>query len=126
MASRAGEFHAKCAGHHENSDPGRPPKRTAMPSISGIRQAGNITFRNLTRSRPSVREPVLPVIGVTLQRHDGDDPHLLRLIEKKHGIGEIARQVTPHAAVDPSKAVRRRTNLRDKTFDLIVETPISA
>lgn len=69
---------------------------------------------------------MLPVIGVTPQRHDGDDPHLLRFIEVKQGIGEIAREVTPHVGVDPPKGVRRRANLRDKMFDLIVEAPANS
>jgi len=78
-------------------------------------------YEGTWQKKTSVRGSVLPVIRIALQRHDGDDPHAIRLFEVEERIRKILRQVPAHVAVDPSETVRCGACLGDQALDLVVE-----
>ncbi len=58
-------------------------------------------------------QPVSPVVWITLERRDGDDPDSVRFVEVDDGIGKVVRQMPPGVGVDPAEETRRRTGRQD-------------
>lgn len=68
-------------------------------------------------------QPVSPVVWITFDRRDGDDPDSVRLVEVDDGIGKVVRQVPPGVGVDPAEEARCRTDLCNRALDLVLKPP---
>ena len=61
-----------------------------------------------------------PVIRVSFQRHAGNNPNGVGLVEIEKRVRKIISQVSPDVAVDSSASMRRRTGVGNQSFDLLV------
>ena len=68
-------------------------------------------------------EPVLPAAGISFQRHDGDDPNGVRLVQVEEREGKVIRQMPAHIAVDAPKAVGRSATVGDQVLNLVEKSP---
>ena len=65
---------------------------------------------------------VNPIVRLAMERHDSENPKIVRTIRVADAVGEIAGEVTANGRADLAKKLRAFAGFGDQAFDLIVET----
>ena len=88
--------------------------KTSALTIAEVRSGAGASER--------LTNPTMPISGISVQMHHGDDPNLIGFIEVDDRIGKAKRQAAPGRRVELAELTRMGTDRHNNRLNLVIET----